>query len=112
MITLPPRVIMKKYRQTKTVYAEQWFPPEDPRHIPIEGMVKIPRHVPDQPDGDYHFTWKLEDTWVYWGGVYDCDYHPIYLCINSGWWVVRTLSGHVETVEYFLEQGFELDTEE
>lgn len=101
---------MKKYKQTKTVYAEQWFPPEDSRHVPIEGMVKIPRHVIDESDGDYHFTWKLEDTWVYWNKQLDYNYHPIYQPIIPGWWVVHE-GFKVSVVEYFLEQGFELDTE-
>lgn len=105
---------MKKYRQTKTVYAEQWFPPEDPRHIPIEGMVKIPRHVvveySDWEKG-WQPKWELQDTWVYWGGRSDCDFHPIYLCIEPGWWVVHEGFG-VSVGEYFFEQGFELDTEE
>lgn len=100
---------MREFSRVETVYAEQWFPPEDPRHVPIEGMVKLPRHVLDQPDGDYHFTFKVEDTWVYWGGKTDHDYHPIYLCIEPGWWVV-TQGFSVNVVEYFKEQGYEEST--
>lgn len=100
---------MREFSRVETVYAEQWFPPEDSRHIPIKGMVKLPRHTIDQIDGDYHFTYKVEDTWVYWGDRVDSDFHPIYQPIRPGWWVV--IKGYSTTVvEYFLEQGYEEST--
>lgn len=104
---------MKKYRQTKTVYAEQWFPPEDPRHTPIEGMVKIPRHACigySDWDSGWQPQWELQEGWAYWGGAYDSmDLFPKYQFIQPGWWVVRE-GFKTYVCEWFL--GWELDTEE
>jgi len=104
---------MKKYKQTKTVYAEQWFPPEDPRHTPIEGMVKIPRHVFQGFDGDtFRCKWEMQEAWAYWGGAYDSmDFFPKYQFIESGWWVVRE-GFNTYVWEFFDPRDFKLDTEE
>lgn len=87
-----------RLKQSQTVIAHQWFPPTDPRHVPIIGVSKIAVPAPGEVSDAGFATSAFTDT------AYVIDTYRGSVTLQPGDYVIMQPNGQrvVYSEEIFL----------